>query len=146
MVYGFVPHCKQVRRKRRSLAVKHIRFASVPVFVVSCTIQASIRAFIGSKEIKTMVSTSELAVTKGKVRETLVAMCSLFQLSHPESRKTLTFQRCVLFQTLHQLTARAIIRDWTEGSLDFDRTEHEVILSWPSAGLTCFSFFYPQSC
>ena len=30
-------------------------------------------------------------------------------------------------QMLHQLTARAIIRDWTEGSLDFDRMEHEVI-------------------
>ena len=29
-------------------------------------------------------------------------------------------------QTLHQLTARAVIRDWTEGSLDSDRTQHEV--------------------
>ena len=31
-----------------------------------------------------------------------------------------------VLQTLHQLTARAIIRDWTEGSLDTDRTQHEV--------------------
>ena len=31
-----------------------------------------------------------------------------------------------LFQTLHQLTARAIIRDWTDGSLDSNRMEHEV--------------------
>ena len=29
-------------------------------------------------------------------------------------------------QTLHQLTARAIIRDWTEGSLSSDKMEHEV--------------------
>ena len=29
-------------------------------------------------------------------------------------------------QILHQLTARAIIRDWTDGSLDVDRTQHEV--------------------
>ena len=29
-------------------------------------------------------------------------------------------------QVLHQLTARAIIRDWTDGSLDADRTQHEV--------------------
>ncbi len=27
---------------------------------------------------------------------------------------------------LHQLTARALIRDWTEGSLDSNRMEHEV--------------------
>ena len=27
---------------------------------------------------------------------------------------------------LHHLTARAIIRDWTEGSLSEDRTKHEV--------------------
>ncbi|XP_078001506.1 protein mono-ADP-ribosyltransferase PARP4-like isoform X2 [Glandiceps talaboti] len=27
---------------------------------------------------------------------------------------------------LHQLTARAIIRDWEDGTLDIDRTEHEV--------------------
>ena len=32
----------------------------------------------------------------------------------------------LLHQTLHQLTARAVIRDWTEGSLDSDRTQHEV--------------------
>ncbi|XP_064404134.1 protein mono-ADP-ribosyltransferase PARP4-like isoform X3 [Halichondria panicea] len=30
-------------------------------------------------------------------------------------------------KTLHQLTARAIIRDWTEGSLDTDRTQHEIL-------------------
>ena len=27
---------------------------------------------------------------------------------------------------LHQLTARAIIRDWEDGTLDVNRTEHEV--------------------
>ena len=30
-------------------------------------------------------------------------------------------------QILHQLTARAIIRDWDEGSLDSDRTRHEAV-------------------
>ena len=43
-----------------------------------------------------MVSTSDLAVTQGRV--------------------------------LHQLTARALIRDWIEGSLAEDRTQHEVRL------------------
>jgi len=66
-VYGFVPHCKQ----------------------------ATLRAKIGSKHVDTMVSTSELGMTKGR--------------------------------TLHQLTARAVIRDWTEGSLDSDRTQHEIV-------------------
>lgn len=39
VVYGFVPHCKQ----------------------------AALRAKIGSKEVETMVSTSDLGTTKGKV-------------------------------------------------------------------------------
>ena len=30
-------------------------------------------------------------------------------------------------QTLHHLTAKAVIRDWTEGSLDADKTQHEVV-------------------
>ena len=34
--------------------------------------------------------------------------------------------RTTTTQTLHQLTARAIIRDWTDGSLDSNRMEHEV--------------------
>ena len=41
VVYGFVPHCKQ----------------------------ATLRAKIGSKHVDTMVSTSELGTTKGRVRE-----------------------------------------------------------------------------
>ncbi|XP_065907786.1 protein mono-ADP-ribosyltransferase PARP4-like [Dysidea avara] len=67
VVYGFVPHC----------------------------LQATLKAKIGRKEVETMVSTSEMGITHGKV--------------------------------LHQLTARAIIRDWTDGSLDADRTQHEII-------------------
>lgn len=39
VVYGFVPHCKQ----------------------------AALQARIGSKEVETMVSTSDLGMTKGKV-------------------------------------------------------------------------------
>ena len=39
-MYGFVPHCKQ----------------------------ATLRAKIGSKHVDTMVSTSELGMTKGRVR------------------------------------------------------------------------------
>ena len=30
-------------------------------------------------------------------------------------------------QMLHQLTARAVIRDWTDGSLSTDKMEHEVL-------------------
>ena len=52
----------------------------------------------------------------------------------------LHFNVCFLFQMLHQLMARAVIRDWTEGSLDFDRTEHEVI---SSLALCHFSVFIP---
>ena len=40
------------------------------------------------------------------------------------------FYYSFLHQTLHQLTARAIIRDWTEGSLDVDKTQHEVGIIW----------------
>ncbi len=32
------------------------------------------------------------------------------------------------FQTLHRLAARAVIKDWENGSLDEDRTTHEVFL------------------
>ncbi|XP_065907785.1 protein mono-ADP-ribosyltransferase PARP4-like isoform X2 [Dysidea avara] len=67
VIYGFVPHC----------------------------LQGTLKAKIGRKEVETMVSTSEMGITHGKV--------------------------------LHQLTARAIIRDWTDGSLDADRTQHEII-------------------
>ena len=36
---------------------------------------------------------------------------------------------CLLtFQMLHQLTARAVIRDWEDGMLHKDRLEHEVNL------------------
>ena len=59
-------------------------------------LQATLCAKIGRKEVSTMVSTSDLAVTQGRV--------------------------------LHQLTARALIRDWIEGSLAEDRTQHEVRL------------------
>ncbi|KAL5457332.1 hypothetical protein EMCRGX_G034580 [Ephydatia muelleri] len=63
-------------------------------FVPNCT-RATLKAKIGSKEVDTIVSTSNLAMTKGR--------------------------------TLHQLTARAIIRDWTEGSLAIDKTQHEIV-------------------
>jgi poly [ADP-ribose] polymerase len=67
VVYGFVPHCKQ----------------------------ATLKAKIGGKEVQTMVSTTDLAMTQGRM--------------------------------LHQLTARAIIRDWTDGCLSRDKMEHEIV-------------------
>jgi poly [ADP-ribose] polymerase len=63
-------------------------------FVDNCTM-ATLKAHIGGKEVSTMVSTSDLSMTTGKI--------------------------------LHQLTARAIIRDWDEGSLAEDRVEHEIV-------------------
>lgn len=138
VVYGFVPHCKQVRRMAH-LAVKCTTCNSCTVLLLLCHfVQASLRAFIGNKEIKTMVSTSDLAVTKGRVRE-----ITYFYVT-PCSVDVEGFLRLIVvsFQTLHQLTARAIIRDWTEGSLDFDRTEHEVVsfLSYGSYHLFfCFT-------
>ncbi|XP_065826671.1 protein mono-ADP-ribosyltransferase PARP4-like isoform X4 [Oscarella lobularis] len=65
-------------------------------FVENCTM-ATLKAEIGGKEVSTMVSTSELSMTTGKI--------------------------------LHQLTARALIRDWEEGSLSADRMEHEIVKS-----------------
>ncbi|KAM4608690.1 protein mono-ADP-ribosyltransferase PARP4 [Polymixia lowei] len=65
LVYGFVPHCTQ----------------------------ATLLGNLSGREIKTMVSTSELQKTRG------------------------TF--------LHKLTARAIIRDYEDGSLDTNEAEHE---------------------
>ncbi|XP_032219397.2 protein mono-ADP-ribosyltransferase PARP4 isoform X2 [Nematostella vectensis] len=61
--------------------------------VDNCT-QASLTAEVDGRVVSTMVSTSELSITTGKV--------------------------------LHQLTARAIIRDWEEGSLDPNHTKHEM--------------------
>lgn len=72
--------------------------------------QANLKAYIGKKEIQTMVSTSDLATTSG-------------QVSINNNNSIISF---IYIQTLHQLTARALIRDWTEGSLSDDRTEHEV--------------------
>ncbi|XP_066269374.1 protein mono-ADP-ribosyltransferase PARP4-like [Branchiostoma lanceolatum] len=65
VVYGYVPHCTQ----------------------------ATLKAVINNREISTMVSTSELSITSGKI--------------------------------LHQLTARAVIRDWEDGTLHADRMHHE---------------------
>ncbi|XP_035659528.1 protein mono-ADP-ribosyltransferase PARP4-like [Branchiostoma floridae] len=65
VVYGYVPHCTQ----------------------------ATLKAVINNREISTMVSTTELSITTGKI--------------------------------LHQLTARAVIRDWEDGTLHSDRMHHE---------------------
>ncbi|XP_040003872.1 protein mono-ADP-ribosyltransferase PARP4 isoform X2 [Xiphias gladius] len=65
LVYGFVPHCTQ----------------------------ATLLGNLSGKELKTMVSTSELQKSRG------------------------TF--------LHKLTARALIRDYEDGSLDTNEAEHE---------------------
>ena len=57
VVYGFVPHCKQ----------------------------ATLRAKIGSKHVDTMVSTSELGMTKGRVRigsVYIVCVCGLIPSPH----------------------------------------------------------------
>ena len=51
------------------------------------------------------------------------------------------FLLCVLcavelfLQTLHRLTARAIIRDWEEGALHPDPLEHEVPNSKPASSI-----------
>ncbi len=51
VVYGFVPHCKQ----------------------------ASLKARIGCKQVETIVSTSDLAMTKGKVQVTVSYLCWTIQ-------------------------------------------------------------------
>ncbi|EDV19935.1 uncharacterized protein TRIADDRAFT_32651, partial [Trichoplax adhaerens] len=62
-------------------------------FIPNC-LQATLEAEIGGTQISTVVSTSELSKTSGKI--------------------------------LHQLTARALIRDYDEGAYNNDRTNHEV--------------------
>uniref|UniRef100_A0A4W3HLZ0 Poly(ADP-ribose) polymerase family member 4 n=1 Tax=Callorhinchus milii TaxID=7868 RepID=A0A4W3HLZ0_CALMI len=76
LVYGFVPHCTQ----------------------------ATLSALINNQEIKTMVSTTELQKTKGKVYSHYLVCCSM----------------------LHRLTARALIGDYENGSLHADQSEHEM--------------------
>ncbi|GCC28753.1 hypothetical protein chiPu_0007187 [Chiloscyllium punctatum] len=65
LIYGFVPHCTQ----------------------------AELSAVINDQEVCTMVSTTELQKTKGKI--------------------------------LHRLTAKALIGDYENGSLDTNESEHE---------------------
>ncbi|XP_072433534.1 protein mono-ADP-ribosyltransferase PARP4 isoform X2 [Chiloscyllium punctatum] len=66
LIYGFVPHCTQ----------------------------AELSAVINDQEVCTMVSTTELQKTKGKI--------------------------------LHRLTAKALIGDYENGSLDTNESEHEM--------------------
>ncbi|RDD38355.1 Poly [ADP-ribose] polymerase 4 [Trichoplax sp. H2] len=61
-------------------------------FVSNCT-QATLEASIGEIQISTVVSTSELCITTGRI--------------------------------LHQLTARALIRDYDDGVYNIKRTTHE---------------------
>ena len=89
-MYGFVPHCKQ----------------------------ASLEAKIGSKQVETMVSTSDLGMTKGRV----CTYCPCTHTAYSSSILSITSP----VQMLHQLTARALIRDWSDGTLDANRMEHEV--------------------
>ncbi|XP_064627264.1 protein mono-ADP-ribosyltransferase PARP4-like isoform X2 [Lineus longissimus] len=63
-------------------------------YVQDCT-QATLTAIVDGREVSTIVSTSELSISAGKI--------------------------------VHQLTARAAIRDWETGLLDDNRTEHEVV-------------------
>ncbi|XP_065065834.1 protein mono-ADP-ribosyltransferase PARP4-like isoform X2 [Rhopilema esculentum] len=67
VIYGFVPHCRM----------------------------ATLSAKIGDRELSTMVSTTDLNVTTGKI--------------------------------LHRLAARAVIKDWEDGTLSESRTEHEML-------------------
>ena len=51
------------------------------------------------------------------------------QHDYRKSREKIVFFKKLYlssWQILHQLTARALIRDWEEGSLSADRMEHEV--------------------
>ncbi|CAN0290308.1 unnamed protein product [Lampetra planeri] len=73
VVYGIVPHCTQ----------------------------ATLHAIINNQEFSTMVSTSNLQITRGKA-------CSVM---------------------LHRLTAHAIIQDYEDGNLHPDETQHEVMIA-----------------
>ncbi|KAJ8314784.1 hypothetical protein KUTeg_006934 [Tegillarca granosa] len=63
-------------------------------FVPNC-LMATLYAEIAGQQISTVVSTSDLSVTQGKI--------------------------------LHRLTAKAVIRDWEDGVLAPDRTDHHVM-------------------
>ena len=95
--------------------------------------QATLKARIGRKHVETMVSTSELGMTKGRVSRDgcsglqSPSTCSFLSRITVPTIPAFLLSSSPTPQTLHQLTARAIIRDWTEGSLDSDKTEHEVL-------------------
>ena len=72
VVYGFVPHCKQVVLLYPLLnypcfLFMYLQFQVKGYGLTYLSPQASLRAKIGNKEVKTMVSTSDLAMTQGKV-------------------------------------------------------------------------------
>lgn len=106
------------------------------------TPQATLLGNLSGQELKTMVSTSELQKTKGTVRTfTLPASSVKYQsmnlfvdwwsnilliLFHYDDVMGDNYDGCVCFQFLHRLTARALIRDYEDGSLDTDEAEHEV--------------------
>ena len=98
--------------------------------------------------METTVFTSDLSRTKGKVsrRAQLHLLFSAMMSSNFLFMLLFTYpyhlvvcvcvcapnnELCVVHvfvQMLHQLTARALIRDWTEGSLDSNRMQHEVCM------------------
>ena len=95
-------------------------------YVPSCT-QATLKANIDNNQVATIVSTSDLNITTGMVSH---FVCDFQLLS-----KLFSLLVCVqvfdlsifVLKILHRLTARAVIRDWEDGSLAEDRVEHEVL-------------------
>ncbi|XP_071197270.1 protein mono-ADP-ribosyltransferase PARP4 isoform X4 [Salvelinus alpinus] len=95
LVYGFVPHCTQ----------------------------ATLLGDLSGQNIETMVSTTELQKTRGTVRPPHSLHLTVYTVS-----VTPVIHLCVcvhVFQFLHKLTARAVIRDYEDGSLHTNEAEHE---------------------
>ena len=61
MIYGFVDNCTMVGCQLLLMSYSRLRFIYVT------TLQATLTAHIGGKEVSTVVSTSDLSVTTGKV-------------------------------------------------------------------------------
>ena len=85
-----------------------------------CT-KATLSAEIDGYTVSTMVSTPDLNITQGTVSIS-------FAVSGEQLMNLVLDYNGSLFrsQMLHQLTARALIRDWDEGVLDQDATKSEM--------------------
>ncbi|CAC5400316.1 PARP2_3_4 [Mytilus coruscus] len=83
-------------------------------FVPNCT-QAKLSASVDGNAFCTMVSTTELNMTKGKMLHQLTARAGIRDYEDGVFSSNKFITSLYFVQMLHQLTARAVIRDYEDG-------------------------------